>query len=83
MSASPANPYLVNIHTHLIPFSLWLINCIPVFNTPSFQDIPEAAFIAFALICLFSSVVWHTMVGCAHPEGMELCARIDYVGIGW
>ncbi|KIJ18592.1 hypothetical protein PAXINDRAFT_167180 [Paxillus involutus ATCC 200175] len=73
----------LNIHTHLIPFSLWLINCIPVFNTPSFQDIPEAAFIAFALICLFSSVVWHTMVGCAHPEGMELCARIDYVGIGW
>ena len=23
------------------------------------------------------------MAGCAHPKGMELCARIDYVGIGW
>ncbi|KAF9237567.1 hemolysin-III related-domain-containing protein [Melanogaster broomeanus] len=73
----------LNIHTHLIPFSLWLINCIPLFNSQSFQDIPEAAFITFALICLFSSVVWHTMAGCAHPEGMDLCARIDYVGIGW
>ncbi|KAF9227214.1 HlyIII-domain-containing protein [Gyrodon lividus] len=73
----------LNIHTHLIPFSLWLINCIPIFNTSSFQDIPELAFITFALICLFSSALWHTMAGCAHPEGMELCARIDYVGIGW
>jgi adiponectin receptor len=73
----------LNIHTHLIPFSLWLINCIPLFNSSSFQDIPEAAFVTFALICLFSSVVWHTMAGCAHPKGMDLCARIDYVGIGW
>ncbi|KAG2045925.1 hypothetical protein BDR06DRAFT_985718 [Suillus hirtellus] len=37
---------------------------------------------SFALLCLFSSVLWHTMAGCAHPQGMELCARIDYVGIG-
>ncbi|KIJ68129.1 hypothetical protein HYDPIDRAFT_148456 [Hydnomerulius pinastri MD-312] len=73
----------LNIHTHLIPFILWLFNYIPIFNTPSFQDTPEAAFITFALICLFSSVLWHTMAGCADPEGMELCARIDYVGIGW
>nr|VWO99596.1 Mannitol dehydrogenase [Ganoderma boninense] len=27
--------------------------------------------------------LWHTMAGCAHPEGMEFCARVDYVGIGW
>lgn len=23
------------------------------------------------------------MAGCAHPVGMEFCARVDYVGIGW
>ncbi|KAG9316747.1 hemolysin-III related-domain-containing protein [Chiua virens] len=73
----------LNIHTHLIPFALWLINCIPMFNSSAFQDLPETAFIIFALICLFSSVVWHTMSGCAHHDGMDLCARIDYVGIGW
>jgi len=73
----------LNIHTHLIPFILWLTNCIPIFNSSSLQDIPEAAFITFALVCLFSSVVWHTMAGCAHHDGMDLCARIDYVGIGW
>ena len=73
----------VNIHTHLIPFILWFINCIPLFNPSSFQDIPETAFIIFALVCLFSSVIWHTMAGCAHHDGMDLCARIDYVGIGW
>ncbi|KAF8557630.1 HlyIII-domain-containing protein [Imleria badia] len=74
----------LNIHTHLIPFILWFIHCIPVFNSSSsLQDTPEAAFIAFALVCLFSSVVWHTMAGCAHHDGMDLCARIDYVGIGW
>ncbi|KAH0827992.1 hemolysin-III related-domain-containing protein [Lanmaoa asiatica] len=73
----------VNIHTHSIPFILWLINCIPVFNSSSLQDIPETAFITLALACLFSSVLWHTMSGCAHHDGMDLCARIDYVGIGW
>jgi adiponectin receptor len=73
----------LNIHTHLIPFILWLIHCIPLFNSSSLQDTPETAFIALALVCLFSSVVWHTMAGCAHHDGMDLCARIDYVGIGW
>ena len=38
---------------------------------------------AFALLCLFFSAVWHTMSGCADPTSMEFCARIDYVGIGW
>lgn len=75
--------FSVNIHTHFIPFILWLINCIPIFNSSSLRDIPETAFITLALICLFSSVVWHTMAGCAHHDGMDLCARIDYVGIGW
>lgn len=83
MSLFAVHNETLNIHTHLIPFLLWFINCIPIFNTPRFVDIPEAAFLTFALICLFSSVVWHTMSGCAHPEGMDLCARIDYVGIGW
>jgi len=73
----------INIHTHLIPFILWLINLKSIFNTSTIVDAPEVAFISFALLCLFSSVLWHTMAGCAHPKGMELCARIDYVGIGW
>ncbi|KAH7920145.1 HlyIII-domain-containing protein [Leucogyrophana mollusca] len=73
----------LNIHTHLIPFILWLINLVPIFNSSTLTDGPEVAFLSFALLCLFSSVLWHTMAGCAHPEGMELCARIDYVGIGW
>ena len=73
----------LNIHTHLIPLLLWLLNVIPIFNATSVQDIPEIAFISFALLCLSSSVLWHTMSGCAHFRGMTLCARIDYVGIGW
>lgn len=82
-SLHPAHTHLVNIHTHLVPFILWSINCIPIFNSSSLQDTPEAAFITFALVCLFNSVLWHTMAGCAHHDGMDLCARIDYVGIGW
>ncbi|PSR78756.1 hypothetical protein PHLCEN_2v7291 [Hermanssonia centrifuga] len=77
----------VNIHTHLIPFVLWSFNLIPVspFATVSASttDLPEFAFTSFALLCLFTSALWHTMSGCAHPQGMELCARVDYVGIGW
>lgn len=52
-------------------------------DTSAQTELPELAFIAFALLCLFTSALWHTMAGCAHAEGMELCARIDYVGIGW
>ncbi|KAI0063502.1 HlyIII-domain-containing protein [Artomyces pyxidatus] len=74
----------LNIHTHLIPFVLWTINLIPAFRASSIpSDIPLLAFTAFALLCLFTSVVWHTMAGCAHHRGMTLCAKIDYVGIGW
>ena len=77
----------VNIHTHLIPFLLWSLNFVPVSLFPSSSpvspDTPELAFTAFALLCLFTSALWHTMAGCAHPKGMELCARVDYVGIGW
>ncbi|KAG1821257.1 hypothetical protein EV424DRAFT_1472411 [Suillus variegatus] len=83
MSLFAVHNETLNIHTHLIPFMLWLINLISIFNASNIVDAPEMAFISFALLCLFSSVVWHTMAGCAHPQGMELCARIDYVGIGW
>lgn len=41
------------------------------------------AYTMFALFTLFSSVVWHTMAGCAHHRGMVLCAKVDYVGIAW
>jgi len=80
----------LNIHTHLIPLFLWTCNTIPTFlgsSIPSASaavlDIPILAFTVFALFTLFSSVVWHTMAGCAHHKGMVLCAKIDYVGIAW
>ncbi|PIL35811.1 hypothetical protein GSI_01471 [Ganoderma sinense ZZ0214-1] len=78
----------LNIHTHLIPFLLWsfaFFRFTPSYDGSNIQE-PEpvkATFTAFALLCLFTSTVWHTMSGCAHPEGMEFCARVDYVGIGW
>lgn len=50
---------------------------------PASHDLPEQVFTAFALLCLFSSAVWHTMAGCAHHASMDFCARVDYVGIGW
>ena len=74
---------LVNIHTHLVPFLLWGINLIPLIdNTYSF-DIPELLFMSFALLCLLTSALWHTMSGCADHRSMDICARVDYVGIGW
>ncbi|KAK7472932.1 inc metabolism membrane protein [Stygiomarasmius scandens] len=73
----------LNIHTHLIPGLLWLLNSIPFINPSGQADMPEQLFMAFALLCLFSSVIWHTMAGCAHSASMEFCARVDYVGIGW
>ncbi len=78
--------FAVNIHTHLIPFLLWSLTFFgfsPSYDAPDFQEPVKATFTAFALLCLFTSALWHTMAGCAHPEGMEFCARVDYVGIGW
>ena len=80
----------VNIHTHLIPFLLWTYNTSLTFLGSSIPpasaialDTPILAFTVFSLFTLFSSVVWHTMAGCAHHRGMVLCAKIDYVGISW
>ncbi|KAH9948694.1 HlyIII-domain-containing protein [Amylocystis lapponica] len=76
----------LNIHTHFIPFVAFLLTLFPLtpFMPPSAPlEAPVFAFTSFALICLFTSSLWHTMSGCAHEQGMELCARIDYVGIGW
>jgi adiponectin receptor len=74
----------VNIHTHMIPFLHTLISLIPSLNYSSISvDTPERVFTIFAQTCLLASVVWHTMAGCAHRKGMEFCARVDYVGIGW
>ncbi|KAI0305664.1 hemolysin-III related-domain-containing protein [Multifurca ochricompacta] len=80
----------LNIHTHLIPFLLWTSSVIfTCFGSsiPSASaavvDTPILAFTIFALFTLFSSVVWHTMAGCAHHRGMVICAKIDYVGIAW
>jgi adiponectin receptor len=74
----------VNIHTHLIPFIMWSTSLIPFINSATFDaDGPEVAFTAFALVCLFASVVYHTMAGCSHAAGLEFCSKVDYVGIGW
>jgi len=80
----------LNIHTHFIPLLLWTGNVILTFFGSSMSsasaavvDTPILAFTIFALFTLFSSVVWHTMSGCAHYRGMVLCAKIDYVGIAW
>jgi adiponectin receptor len=74
----------LNIHTHLIPFIMWSVSFISVISSGTLAaDGPGVAFTAFTLVCLFSSVLWHTMAGCAHPVGRDFCARVDYVGIGW
>ncbi|KAJ7045923.1 hemolysin-III related-domain-containing protein [Mycena alexandri] len=58
-----------------------------LFADPASPRLPlpldESLFVLFALACLASSTLWHTMAGCAHRRGMETCARVDYVGIGW
>lgn len=72
----------LNIHTHLIPGLFWLRDHLPRIST-SPEDLPSLIFTSSALLCLFASTVWHTMSGCAHYTGMVICARMDYVGIGW
>lgn len=72
----------VNIHTHLVPGMIWLRNHLPKIST-SPEDLPSLIFTSSAILCLFASAVWHTMSGCAHRAGMLMCARMDYVGIGW
>lgn len=77
----------VNIHTHLIPFCLWLRQSLrspsSILSYPAPSDPPVALFTFFALLCLGTSALWHTMSGCAHRNGMVLTAKLDYVGIGW
>jgi len=83
MSVFALHNETLNIHTHLLPFVAFSFTLIPGVYSSSLTDTPETTFIVFAMLCLLSSSIWHTMSGCAHPRGMELCARIDYVGIGW
>ncbi|KAI0072510.1 HlyIII-domain-containing protein [Panus rudis PR-1116 ss-1] len=79
----------LNIHTHLIPFIWWLSTLFPSIPflssalSPRELELPLVAYMSFALLTLFASTVWHTMSGCAHLKGMELCARADYISIGW
>ncbi|KIY53411.1 HlyIII-domain-containing protein [Fistulina hepatica ATCC 64428] len=73
----------LNIHTHLIPAITWAARAVCGIVRASLPDTPEMVFMCFATLCLFSSVTWHVMSGCAHHGSMELCARIDYIGIGW
>jgi adiponectin receptor len=77
----------VNIYTHLIPLVFWALTLLPYspFALPSIAhaDGIELIFTGFTLLCMFNSSLWHTMAGCADPHAVEMCARIDYVGIGW
>ena len=61
---------------------IWLRDHLSKIST-SPEDLPSLIFTSSALLCLFSSAVWHTMSGCAHRTGMMMCSRMDYVGIGW
>ncbi|KAN0134044.1 HlyIII domain containing protein [Lactarius tabidus] len=80
----------LNIYTHFVPLLVWTSNVIFTFldssissASPVVIDAPMLGYTIFALVTLFSSVVWHTMAGCAHHRSMVLCAKIDYVGIAW
>ena len=77
----------MNINKHLIPFCLWIRKALPspyyVLSFPQSSDLPVALFTFFALLCLGTSALCHTMAGCAHRAGMVLSAKLDYVGIGW
>ncbi|KAH9978691.1 hemolysin-III related-domain-containing protein [Lactifluus volemus] len=80
----------LNIHTHFVPFLLWTGNTMLTFfgsSIPSASatdvDTPILTFTLLSLFTLFASVLWHTMTGCAHHKGREICSKIDYVGIGW
>ncbi|KAJ7091882.1 hemolysin-III related-domain-containing protein [Mycena belliarum] len=73
----------LNIHTHLLPLVVWGAAFALSSGEESGRDGAEVLFTLFALACLASSALWHTMSGCAHRDSMETCARIDYVGIGW
>ncbi|CAK5265536.1 unnamed protein product [Mycena citricolor] len=70
-----AHNEFLNIQTHLLPLLFWVLT-VP-------ETIAETIFTVCVLICLASSVVWHTMAGCAHYETLVFCARLDYIGIGW
>ncbi|KAK7692479.1 hypothetical protein QCA50_004104 [Cerrena zonata] len=77
-----------NIHTHFVPFLWWFFSIVPVIPSiaPAISvetDLATVCYMAFALLTLFASSVWHTMSGCAHLKGMQLCARADYISIGW
>ena len=64
----------------MIPLVHNAVHFFPSLNYASVPaDRPEQIYTAFAMLCLFGSVVWHTMSGCAHQVGMELCAR--YVSV--
>ncbi|KAJ7465468.1 hypothetical protein B0H11DRAFT_2240264 [Mycena galericulata] len=52
------------------------------FSTASASP-PDGTETLFTLACFASSALWHTMAGCAGRGAMEMCARVDYVWIGW
>ncbi|KAF7350697.1 IZH family channel protein [Mycena sanguinolenta] len=43
-------------------------------STPHTPDPAESLFTLFALLCLLSSALWHTMAGCAHKRHRDLRA---------
>ncbi|KAK7045233.1 putative G-protein coupled receptor [Favolaschia claudopus] len=93
-----AHNEFLNIQTHLAPLLLFLFSLVfpsamstllPFPFTPlnsastTKADVTSTLFTLAAMLCLGSSVIWHTMSGCAHQKTMRMCARVDYVGIGW
>ncbi|KAK6464622.1 hemolysin-III related-domain-containing protein [Scheffersomyces coipomensis] len=78
----------MNIWSHLIGLFVMLYFVFihfpqsDVFQTNSFQDnVIVYLFLAAAVKCLVSSVIWHTYTGCAHLDTRSTCACVDYSGI--
>ncbi|KAF7288885.1 hypothetical protein MIND_01404400 [Mycena indigotica] len=67
----------LNIHTHVATF-VW--TCWNVYPT---KDLGETIVFVAVLFCLAASVIGHLMSGCAHQGTMQMCGRIDYIGIVW
>ncbi|KAF7318674.1 hypothetical protein HMN09_00379100 [Mycena chlorophos] len=71
------NNEFLNIQTHVITFIWTLRNYLPV------ADLGELIIVVAVLFCLSASILGHTMGGCSHRGAMEMCGRIDYIGIVW
>ncbi|KAJ7061195.1 hemolysin-III related-domain-containing protein [Mycena amicta] len=67
----------LNIQTHVITF---ICACYTFYPT---KDLGETIVFIGVLCSLTASISGHLMAGCSHQQTMEMCWRVDYVGIVW